>query len=158
MNVTTILANSLWCAVFATCFGVILATPPRVLVSCFVGGFVGRLVRDVLIGYGMSQNWSTMVAAAALVLVATALASHHRISPAALICAVLPLGSAVAMFNTLFELMKMSSLQGEMLDASAVAMSANFARAVTGTLAIALGLAAGMAIIRASQRQDSVGV
>jgi uncharacterized membrane protein YjjB (DUF3815 family) len=158
MNVTTILVNSLWCAVFATCFGVILTTPARVLVSCFAAGFAGRFVRDVLMGYGMSQNWSTVVAAAALVLVATALARHHRVSPAALICGVLPLGSAVAMFHTLFELMKASSSQGELLEASTVALSANFAKAFTGTLAIALGLAAGMAIIRVFRRQDSVGV
>ena len=47
---------------------------------------------------------------------------------------------------------------GDALTAASVALSANFGKAFTGTLAIALGLAAGMAIIRLVKRQDAEGV
>ena len=109
MSLLTILANSLWAALFATGFGVLLATPARALVSCFVCGFMGRCVRDLCMGGGLSQNWATAVAAAVVVLLAVAIVRRHAISPVVLICGVLPLGAAVAMFNMIFDLMRVSS-------------------------------------------------
>jgi hypothetical protein len=61
---------------------------------------------------------------------------------------VLPLGSVVALLYALFEMLKMPTLKGELLDASVVALTANFARSLTGTLAIALGLGVGVAVVR----------
>ena len=99
MDLLTILKNSLWAALFATEFGVILTTPARALVSCFVCGFTGRCVRDLCMGSGLNQNWATAVAAAVVVLLAATIVRRHAISPVVLICGILPLGSAVAMFN-----------------------------------------------------------
>jgi len=158
MNVSTIMLNGLWAAVFATGFGVILTTPPRALIACFACGFTGRCLRDVLMGWGVSQNWSTVIAAAVLVVVAVTIVQRRSISPVVLICGVLPLGAAVAMFNAIIELMKVSSLKGDALAAASIALSANFGKAFTGTLAIALGLAAGIAVVRLIKRQDPQGV
>src|SRR5580698_3979237 len=110
MNIWTMVVNSLWAALFAAGFGVILTTPTRALLSCFACGFIGRFVRDALIGWGLSQNWSTVLAATTVVLAAAAIVRGHRVSPVVLICGILPLGAAVAMFNTIFELMKVSTL------------------------------------------------
>lgn len=148
MNFPLILLNSLWAAVFAAAFGIILTTPVRMLAACFACGFAGRCVRDVLLGYGLGQNLSTVVAAATLVLVAEVITRRYRISPVVLVCSVLPLGSVVPLFYALFDLLKLPTLQGELLNASVVALSANFARVLAGTLAIALGLGAGIAIVR----------
>jgi uncharacterized membrane protein YjjB (DUF3815 family) len=158
MYLSALVTNSLWAALFAAGFGVILTTPARALIACFVCGFTGRCVRDVIMGWGLSQNWSTVIAAAAVVLVAVAIIRTHRISPVVLICGVLPLGAAVAMFNTIFELMKVSSLKGDALSAASVALTANAGKAFTGTLAIALGLAVGMAIARLFRREQAEGV
>ena len=158
MNVSTILLNGLWAAVFAAGFGVILTTPPRALIACFACGFTGRCLRDVLMGWGVSQNWSTVIAAAVLVVVAVAIVQRRSISPVVLICGVLPLGAAVAMFNAITDLMKVSSLTGDALTAASVALSANFGKAFTGTLAIALGLAAGTAVVRLIKRQELEGI
>jgi uncharacterized membrane protein YjjB (DUF3815 family) len=158
MDFSTILLNSLWAALFATGLGILLTAPFRYIVATFLCGLAGRFVRDVLMGWGMSQNWSTVVAAAVLVLVAVAMVRHHRISPVVLICGVLPLGAAVAMFNVIFELMKVSSLKGEALSAASVALSANTGKVFTGTLAIALGLGAGVAIIRLFKREEAEDV
>ena len=73
-----------------------------------------------------------------------------------LICGVLPLGSAVAMFNMILDLMKVSSLSGEALSAASVALIANAGKVFTGTLAIALGLGAGMAIVQFVRREEAV--
>ena len=156
MSLLTILTNSLWAALFATGFGVLLTTPARALVSCFVCGFMGRFVRDVCMGWGLSQNWATAVAAAVVVLLAVAIVGHHAISPVVLICGVLPLGAAVAMFNMILDLMKVSSSSGETLSAASVALIANTGKVFTGTLAIALGLGAGMAIVQFVRREEAV--
>ena len=158
MNLLTILTNSLWAALFATGFGVIMTTPARTLLSCFVCGFLGRGVRDVCMGWGLSQDWATVVAAAAVALLALTIVRRHALSPVVLICGILPLGSAVAIFNMIFDLMRVSSLKGEALSTASVSLSANAGRALTGTLAIALGLGAGVTIVRLAVRKEAADV
>jgi uncharacterized membrane protein YjjB (DUF3815 family) len=155
MNLSTILMHSLWAALFATAMGILLTDPFRFILPTFLCGFTGRFVRDVLMGRGMSQNWSTLVASAVLVLVGVAIIRRNRISPVVLICGVLPLGAAVAMFNVIFDLMKVSSLNGEALSGASVALSANLGKVFTTTLAIALGLGAGIAIVRLLRRVEA---
>lgn len=158
MNFSTILLSSLWAALFAAGMGILTTAPFRYIVPTFLCGFAGRFVRDVLMGWGMSQNLSTMVAVVVVVLLAAAFIGRHRVAPVVLICAVLPLGAAVAMFNMIFELMRVSSLKGEELSAASVALSANTGKVFTGTLAIALGLAAGMAIVKLFRREEAIDV
>ena len=148
------LLNSFWAAVFAIGFGIILTTPARALIACFACGFAGRIIRDVSMGWGISQNWSTVIAAAALVFVAVAVTQRHNISPMVLVCGVLPLGAAVAMFNAIIDLLRVSALKGDALNSASAALSANAGKAITGTLAIALGLAVGMAIVRFAKPDD----
>ena len=155
MSLLTILANSLWAALFATGFGVILTTPTRALVSCFMCGFVGRFVRDLSMLGGLSQNWATAVAAAVVALLAIAIVRRRTVSPVVLICGILPLGATVAVFNVILDLMRVSSLTGEALSAASVSLSANIGKASTGTLAIALGLGAGLAIARFARREEA---
>ena len=158
MHLSTILLNSLWAALFATGLGNLLTAPLRYIVPTFLCGFAGRFVRDVCMGWGMSHNWSTVVAAAVLVVVVVAIIRRHTVSPVVLICGVLPLGAAVAMFNLIFALMQVSSLQGEALGGASVALSANLGKMFTTSLAIAVGLAAGMAIVQLFRREEAVDV
>jgi len=148
MNYQLILENSFWAALFAISLGIILTTPVRALIYCFVCGFIGRFVRDISMGLGMSQNWSTVIASTLLVIVAVAIVKQQRVSPVILICSVLPLGSVVALFNMIIALMKAASLNGEELSAVTDAFISNSAKVFTGTLSIALGLGLGMAIVR----------
>ena len=104
---------------------------------------------------GLSQNWATAVAAAVVALLAVAIVRRQTISPVVLICGVLPLGSTVAVFNVLLDLMRVSSLTGEALSAASVSLSANAGKASTGTLAIAMGLGAGVAIARFAVREEA---
>lgn len=154
MDLLKVLMNSLWAGLFAIDLGILLAAPPRQFVSAFFCGFAGRLTRDVSMSWGMSQNWSTVVGAAVVVLVAVAIIRRRAVSPVVLVSGVLPLGAAIAMFNAILELMKVSSLEGEALSRASVALSANIGKAFTTSLAIALGLAAGMAIVRLLRREE----
>jgi hypothetical protein len=102
----------------------------------------------------MSQNWSTAVAAAVVVLVAVAVIRRHVVSPVVVISGVLPLGAAVAMFKAIIELMKVSHLEGEALSEASVALSANMGKVFITSLAIALGLGTGIAIVRFFRREE----
>jgi uncharacterized membrane protein YjjB (DUF3815 family) len=148
MDLSVILMNSLWAGLFAGGLGILLTAPPRYIVPAFLCGFVGRLARDALMSWGMSQNWSIAVAAAVVVLVAVAIIRRHLVSPVVLISGVLPLGASVAMFNAIEKLMMVSSLKGEALSGASIALSANIGQVFTTSLAIVLGLGAGMAIVR----------
>ena len=154
MDLLAILMNSLWAGLFAGGLGILLTAPPRYSVPALLCGFAGRCVREMFMSWGMSQNWSTAVAAAVVVLVAVAIIRRHVVSPVVLVSGVLPLGAAVAMFNAIVELMKVSSLKGEALSVSSVALSGNMGKVFTTSLAIALGLAAGMAIVRFFRRDE----
>ncbi len=154
MDLLAILMNSLWAGLFAGGMGILLTAPPRYIAPAFLCGFAGRFARDVFMSWGMNQNWSTAVAAAVVVLVAVVVISRHVVSPVVLISGVLPLGAAVAMFNAIIELMKVSSLKGEALSGSTDVLSANIGKVFTTSLAIALGLGAGMAIVRLFRREE----
>lgn len=154
MDLPVMLINSLWGGLFATAMAILLTAPPRYLVATFVCGMAGRLVRDLLTGWGVGANWSTVVAAATVVLVAVAFMRRQQVSPVVLICGVLPLGSALAMFNTILELMKLSTAQGDALSAASVAFTANLAKVFVGTAAIAMGIGVGMAIMRLFTRRE----
>jgi uncharacterized membrane protein YjjB (DUF3815 family) len=154
MDLLAILMNSLWAGLFAGGLGILLTAPPRYIAPAFLCGFAGRFARDVFMSWGMNQNWSTAVAAAVVVLVAVTIIRGHVVSPVVLISGVLPLGAAVAMFNAIIEFMKVSSLKGEALSGASVALSANMGKVFTTSLAIALGLGAGMAIVRFLRREE----
>ncbi|HVO97162.1 MAG TPA: threonine/serine exporter family protein [Bryobacteraceae bacterium] len=159
MDLPTMLMNSLWAALFAAGLGILLTAPHRYLVPTFFCGFAGRLVRDLLVDRGLSQNWSTMVAAAVVVLVAAAIIRRHQVSPVVLVCGVLPLGAAVAMFNTIVGLMKLSSAQGDLVGGSSIAFTSNLAKVFMINLAVAGGIGAGVVIVRILTREEeTVGV
>ena len=99
-------------------------------------------------GWSLGQNWATVIAAAVVVLARGGDPPAPDGLPVVLICGVLPLGSAVAMFNLIFALMQVSTVTGEALGGASVALSANLGKVFTASLAIALGLGAGMALVR----------
>jgi uncharacterized membrane protein YjjB (DUF3815 family) len=104
-------------------------------------------------GWGLTQNWSTAVAAAVVVLVAVAITRRHAVSPVVMVSGVLPLGAAVAMFNAIIALMKVSTLKGEALSEASLALIANSGKVFVTSLAIALGITAGVIIARLFRRE-----
>ena len=154
MDLSMILINSLWCGLFAAAMATLLTAPPRYLAATFVCGLAGRLVRDLLTGWGMGPNWSTVLAAVAVVMVAVAFIRRQHVSPVVLVCGVLPLGSALAMFNAILELMKLSTAQGDALSAASAAFTSNLAKVFVGAAAIAMGIGVGMALMRLFTRRE----
>ena len=148
MNFSAILIESLWAGLFSIGIGILLTTPRQYIAPAFFCGFAGRFVRDLFIGWGFTQNWATTVAAAVIVFVAVAFIRRHGVSPVVLVSGVIPLGAAVAMFNMLIQLMKVSILKGAALNEASVVLSASIGKVFTTSLAIALGLEAGISIVR----------
>ena len=158
MGLWTNLLDGLVSGAFAGGLAVLLTAPPRDLLPAFLCGAAGRLLRDEFVSWGVSVSWSTMIAAAGVVLLATALMRRRAVSPAVLISAVLPLGAATAIFNMLLSLMKIPALSGEELNKAAVALAANTSKAFIITLAVALGMCLGLMIVRFFERDHIVEV
>ncbi len=153
MTLSGMLMNGLWAGLFSAAIAVLFTAPARHLVATFACGLVARLVRDLLVAWGASLSWSTVVAAAAVVLVAVAFVGRHRASPVVLIAGVFPLGSAFAMFNTITALLRLSTATGEALNAESIAFTSNLAKSFVLSLAVALGLAAGLAAVGLLRQQ-----
>ena len=148
MNYMAILLEGLLAGFISSSLGVILTAPPRYLFPVFFCGFAGRVVRGVLAGWGLGGSWATMAAATVVVLVAAAITRRRTVAPVALVSGVLPLAASASMFDAILDLIRVSSAQGEALRDASVSLIANSAKVFTTSLAIALGLAAGMAIVR----------
>jgi uncharacterized membrane protein YjjB (DUF3815 family) len=154
MDLLAILIKGLWAGLFAGSLGILFTAPTRYIAPAFFCGFAGRFARDVLTSWGIASNWSTALAAAVVVFTAVAVIRGHRVSPVVLISGVLPLGASMAIFSTILGLMKVSSLQGEALSGASAALIANAGNAFTTSLAIALGLGAGVVIVRRFRREE----
>jgi uncharacterized membrane protein YjjB (DUF3815 family) len=149
----SILTNSLWAGLFASALGIIFTAPRGCLAGTFVCGLMGRLVRDLCMSGGLSQNWSTIIASSAIVLVADVMIRRKAVRPVALVGSIIPLGAAMPMFNAIIQVVRLSTLTGEALDAAAVALSASLGKVFITSLAIALGLAVGTALVRLLHRE-----
>jgi uncharacterized membrane protein YjjB (DUF3815 family) len=138
---------------FASALAIILTAPSRYLVSAFICGIAGRLSRDALLGFGFGPGWATAAASAIVVLVAVALLRDREMPPVVLISGVLPLGSAVAVFNAIVNLMKVPSLKGEALSRATDAVNGDVGKVFVTSLAIAIGLTVGTGAMRVIRRQ-----
>jgi uncharacterized membrane protein YjjB (DUF3815 family) len=155
VNPLEIGGDAAWSGLFSAVLGVLLTAPRRHLTATFLCGLCGRLARDLLVTGGVPIAWATLLAAIVIVFVAVVGVRGHRVSPVVLVSSVLPLGASVAVFNTIVGLMRISALRGEALDAASVALSASLATAFTITLAIAMGLTAGIGFVRLLRREST---
>jgi len=153
VDLMAIVKASVWAALLATALGVMYTAPARFLVPTFLCGFAGRCVRDASMAWSISQDWATLIASAAVVVLAVAIIPRHTTSPVVLICGVLPLGASGQMLNMVLAVMELSSSKGDALTTAAVALSANVGKGFTTSIAIAGGLAAGIAIVRPFRRE-----
>jgi uncharacterized membrane protein YjjB (DUF3815 family) len=153
MSTQQLLLSVFWSGVFSAALAIILTAPPRYIATAFLCSAAGRLTRNLLVSAGWAAAWSTVVAAAVIVLVAALLMHRQRTGLVVLVSAVLPLGSAAAVFSAIVNLLRVSSLQGEALSKATDAFIAGTGQVFVTTLAIALGLAGGMATVRVIRRQ-----
>lgn len=158
MHSLVYLTNSLWSGLVAGGLAVLFTAPRQYVLPAFFCGAIGHFVRDVSIASGVSTAWSTVLASAVVVLVATILLRRHVASPVVLISGVLPLGAAVAAVNAVFELMKVSSASGEALNSAAVALASKTGKVFVLSLAIALGIELGAVIVGAFVRREVIEV
>jgi uncharacterized membrane protein YjjB (DUF3815 family) len=149
MDMLAIASNSLWAGAVALGLGFVFTVPARYLLPAFLSGLVGRGVRDVFAASGMSVNWATLIAATAVVLVAFTLIRRPAMSPVAMMCGVLPLGSALPMLRLIVALMQVSTATGPAVGRTSVALTVDLSKVFTTSLAIAVGLGAGLAIQQA---------
>jgi uncharacterized membrane protein YjjB (DUF3815 family) len=156
MTLTPILASAVAAGCYAGAAGMLYTVGPRHLANAFVCGFAARLARDLLMDAGVTQNWATVVAAAVVVLVGMTTLRRHPAPLVVIATAVLPLAAAVPMLKAIVGLMNLSNLQGEPLAAATIALGGNLSKFFTTTLAIAVGLAAGLAILRLFSREEAV--
>ena len=80
----------------------------------------------------------------------------QKVPPVVMVCAVLPLWASVSMFNLLNDLRKVSLLSGDELSKAATDLTANTAIVFVITVSIALGFAAGLAVLKVIFRRESI--
>jgi uncharacterized membrane protein YjjB (DUF3815 family) len=146
---TSVLVNSLWAALFAAALAVVLTAPPQAVIPSLLCGFAARLIRNVLVGAGINSSVAVIVAAAACVLLAIALSrGQNKFSLIATMTGVLPLGAAVALFNSIKAILNISPLKGQALINASAQLSANLSTVFVTTLAIVLGIVLGFLVAR----------
>ena len=155
MDLTAILFNSLWSAIFSAGMAVVFSAPSWALVPSFCCGFIVRLVRDLLIGWGASQNLATFVAAAVVIFIVVSLVRRPGVSPIVMLAGIIPLGAAGALFRAIVGFLEISSLKGEGPSAP-VALISNLSIVFTTTCAIAVGAWTGYLLAQSVRRDQLV--
>ncbi|HLY00985.1 MAG TPA: hypothetical protein VKR56_00660 [Candidatus Cybelea sp.] len=149
MDIAPMLLNSIWAGLFAAALAVVLTAPAQAIVPSLLCGFAARFIRNVLIGWGLSSSGAVVVAAAGCVLLAIALTSRRRgASVIAIVTGVLPLGAAVALFNSIKGVLNISGLKEQALITASAQLAANLSAVFTTTFAMALGIGLGFLIAR----------
>jgi len=148
MNLTPLVVDGLWAALFAMAMAVVLSAPLQGLFPSFCGGFVARFTRDVLIGWGAGENLAVLIAAAAVVIAAGGLIRRPGVSPMVMVSALIPLGAARAFFAAIVGFLQITSLKGEALAGAPLALISNLSKVFTTTSAIAVGVSMGVLIVR----------
>jgi len=156
MNLESILLDGLWSALFATAMSIRNSTPFKYIIPTFISSVIAVLTRDTLEHYGLSTNWSTLFAAFMIVISAGLFIRSQRVPPVVMVCAVLPLWASVSMFGLLNDLRKVSLLSGNELNIAATDLMANTAIVFVITVSIALGFAAGLALLKLIFRRESI--
>jgi uncharacterized membrane protein YjjB (DUF3815 family) len=155
MDLTAILFNSLWSAIFSAGMAVVFSAPSWALVPSFCCGFIARLVRDLLMGWGASQNLATFVAAAVIIFIVVSLVRRPGVSPIVMLAGIIPLGAAGALFRAIVGFLEISSLKGEGPSAP-VALISNLSIVFTTTCAIAVGAWTGYLLAQSVRRDQLV--
>ncbi|MBK8551649.1 MAG: threonine/serine exporter family protein [Ignavibacteria bacterium] len=156
MSIEYILIDGLWSALFATAMSIRNSTPYKYIIPTFLSSIVAVCTRDLLENAGLSTNWSTLFAAFMIVISSGLFIRSQRVPPVVMVCAVLPLWASVSMFNMLNDLRKVSLLSGDALNKAAIDLTANTAVVFVITIAIALGFAAGLAVLKVIFRRESI--
>ena len=155
MHLTVILLNSMWAAIFATGMAVVFSAPAWALAPSFCCGFIARLARDVLMGWGADQNLATLVAAAVVIFIAVSIVRRSGVSSIVMLAGIIPLGAAGALFRAIVGFLEVSSLKGEGLSAPDALIS-NLSILFTTTTAIAVGAWIGYFIGQSVRREQHV--
>ncbi len=155
MNLQDILLISLWSALFSTCMCILNSTPYKYIIPTFLCSFAGIVTRDLLQDAGLSVNWSTLAASFTIVILAGIIIRSQYVPPIVLICAVLPQWASVSMFAMLNDLRRVTILTGDDLNSAAIDLTANTAMVFVISIAIALGFAAGLAVLKLVYREES---
>ncbi len=156
MSIENILLDGLWSALFATAMSIRNSTPYKYIIPTFISGVIAVLTRDLLENAGLSTNWSTLFAAFMIVISSGLFIRSQKVPPVVMVCAVLPLWASVSMFTLMNDLREVSLLNGDALNKAAIDLSANTAVVFVITVAIALGFAAGLAVLRIIFRRESI--
>jgi len=96
----------------------------------------------------MGPILATAVAAAAVVITATALVRRSGVSPIVMLSALVPLGAAGPFFNAIVDFLQLSSAKGAAFNTVPVKLIVDLSRVFTTFLAIAVGAWVGIALSR----------
>jgi uncharacterized membrane protein YjjB (DUF3815 family) len=138
MNISTILLNSASAAIFTAGMAAVFSAPSWALAPSLFCGFLARLVRDLLMGWGASQNLATLVAAALVVVSAVGFVRRRNVTAIVLLAGLIPLGAAGALFRAIVGFLQISDMKGEGLSAP-IALISNLSVVFTTTNAIVVG-------------------
>ena len=152
MDLPAILLNALWAGLFAAGLAVIFTAPPRYLFAAFVCGAFGVTARAIAAELGLNANQATVIAAMGVVLAGSLFVRRQEMPPVVMASGIIPLAGSLAVFNTIFLLMRIPAAPADTLNDLVVDLSSNVAKVFATTLSIALGLGAGMAIVRLLKR------
>lgn len=140
LDVFHLLHDAVWAGVLATALACIFTVPRHALPIAALGGFSGRLVRDLLTGQRVGLVPAAFFAAVVVTFIAIWLAPRRHLKPVVAMSALVPISASVAAFQVVREGLHLADASPTQdVNQTAALFAAHLTTLVSVTFAIALG-------------------
>lgn len=139
-----LLHDAIWSGVAALGFAILFNVPTRTLRGCLACGAAGHAIRTMMMGFGLSVEFATLIGAAVVGIMGTTFARRWQ-TPAAVftVSGVIPLVPGVFAFRTMLGLLTLAGAADSAVGLSALLeVSQNGIKTGLILIAIAAGIAA----------------
>jgi uncharacterized membrane protein YjjB (DUF3815 family) len=139
-----LLHDAIWSGIAALGFAILFNVPTRTLRGCLVCGAAGHIIRSVIMQFGLSIEFATLIGATVVGILGTAFARHWQTPAAVLtVSGVIPLVPGVFAFRTMLGLLTLAGAADTTVGLSALLeVSQNGIKTGLMLMAIAAGIAA----------------
>lgn len=155
MNLPANLADGLWAGLFSLAMAAVFSAPYYALIPSFCCGFLDRVARDVLMGWGVAQAPAVAAAAALTVILAVVLVRRSTVPPVVMVSGLLPLGAAGSFFAAIGDFLRVGSVTGGAAVTVPLDLVLKLSMVFTTTLAIAAGAWVGFQLSRVVGRREA---
>jgi uncharacterized membrane protein YjjB (DUF3815 family) len=157
MTLLDFLQDVIWSGIAALGFAVLFNVPRRLLIACFLSGAIGHSIRAVMVSFGTSIEFATLIGAAAVGFLSVFLSGYFQVPASSFtVTGAIPLVPGVFAYQTIIGLLNATGAAEDQRMALLTAASISGIQTALILSALAFGIAAPTLLFRRPNRHPFV--